>query len=196
MSASEVVGFTATVITCVQVTTQARLAVSSRSVAGVAGLTWVLALVQSVGLLVYSIDRRLSAAILVNGYVGLACIAIVVVLVVRGEAGSRVVLAGATAIAGAAIAIAARAGGPALLGTVGAAAAIFVWIPQAVRSARTRSPDGLSIGFVLAGLTSSALWLAYAALESEWRLGVAPAAALVSMVVTGAQSNVARRRSR
>lgn len=184
----------ATTITCAQVSLQARLVVTSRSVGGVAGLTWILALTQSVGLFAFSVDRALPSAIAANAFVALASSAIVIILAARVRSERRrLLIETAAAIAG--LAFASAVGGPSLLGTVGAGTAAFVWLPQAVHSVRARSHAGLSTVFVLAGISSSALWITYASLEHQWRLDVAPMTALVAMVVTGLASNASKRRS-
>lgn len=183
-----VIGVIAGVITAAQVLRQVSDILAVRRPVGVSWVTWELALVQSIGLGVLSVAKAYLAAAVINCFVGVASIFIIGRLL----AGRRPGLAGygtGVAVVGATLA-AGLAGltlsGSRLDGTVGAVASAFVWVPQAVRSVRTRSPAGLSWAFALAGIVSSALWGTYAILLGEWRLLVPPVSAIVALAITAA----------
>jgi hypothetical protein len=153
---------------------------------GVSPITWELALMQSVGLLLLSIHRGLLVAIGINLWVAVAASLILVRVAGTGARRDRVVKGSALVAASLAFfGMITRYGGPILAGDLGAAASAVVWIPQAVRAVRFRSPLGLSWTAITAGLLSSALWLSYAVMVREWRLGVAPVSAAVSLAITG-----------
>jgi len=189
MLSPEAVGFAASAITCYQVGDQVRLVLTAPSIIGISALTWTMALVQSVGLFVFSAARGFDSAATINGLVGVACVVILSVIVYRSNARRRRSVTTEVIFAAATLSVAA-AFGSAVLGSLGAVAAALVWIPQAIRAARIRSDAGLSLGLVVAGILSSVLWLVYAILKNQWRLGVAPTAAIISMVITAYASRI------
>lgn len=181
-----VIGLTASLITAAQVLRQVWDILAVERPVGVSWITWELALVQSVGLGVLSVAKGYLAATVINCFVGAVSIFIVGRLL-AGRGPGRYVWA--AAVVGATLLVGACGlllGGWRLDGTVGAVAAAFVWVPQAIHSVRTRSPLGLSWAFALAGIASSLLWGAYAIMLGEWRLLVPPVTAIASMLVTAA----------
>lgn len=177
----EAIGGVATAITTFQVGRQALDVSRSVTASGVSTSTWALAIVQSLGILVLSIDGGYAAAAVANGAVAAFCYLILVQLA-RKQSWTYVLAAG---VAATALPLAcALWSGPALAGALGAASSVIVWVPQAVRAVGTRRGAGLSKAFVTAGVASSALWLLYGFLVGEWRLLVPPTMALLSMVVT------------
>lgn len=178
----ELIGLIASLITGFQVVRQAIDMHVVKSPIGVAWGTWELALVQSLGLLILSIDQGLFAATLVNAWVGALCMPIIVRALGGYRSPALVRSIAAISVAIALCLAALLLFGPSAAGTVGSVASAFVWIPQAVRSYRLRSDRGLSWTVVLAGLTSSALWGTYAIMVDQWQLLVPPVS--VSSAIT------------
>jgi uncharacterized protein with PQ loop repeat len=183
-SVPNLVGYAASLITGGQVVRQLVDAWRVPDPFGVSWLTWDLALIQSFGLLVLSVSRGYAAGALVNAFVGV--ISILIIARTLGTKRSSPLLwpaltVGAT-ITGCGTWLLVL--GPTLTGTLGSVASAFVWVPQAVLAVRFRSPVGLSWAFIAAGLASSALWLTYAALISQWRFAVPPSSAIASLIVT------------
>lgn len=184
-----IIGVLASVTTGVQVALQVWNVWRVPDPVGVSPLTWVLALVQSIGLLLLSIHGRYVAAVGINAFVLVGASVILLRLIRGGSFATSIALASAAiALTVLAVVVIAITAGPAIAGDVGAAASAIVWVPQAVRSVRLRSPVGLSWAFVIAGILSSGLWVAYAALVGEWRLAVPSVAAIVALGVTGARA--------
>jgi uncharacterized protein with PQ loop repeat len=188
LGTQNVVGYVASLITAIQVARQLVDAWKVPRAEGVSWITWDLAIVQSIGLLVFSVAHSLTAASIINAYVGLVSLAILARLLTAGYSRLRswpaiiVVLTVTACIAWSALL------GPAAAGSLGSVASAFVWIPQAIHSFRSRSAVGLSWPFVFAGLTSSALWIAYAILVAQWRLLIPPISAIVALAVTASYS--------
>ena len=161
---------------------------------GLSLLTWLLALTQSLGLLVLSVDRSYVEAIVANGAVAVACCAIIVLAGVKRGARPLTVVSW---IVGVAVVIAAgRLGsGARLAGTIGAGAAAVVWLPQAFRAFRIRRFAGLSMPFIAGGFLSSVLWIVYAAAVGEWRLVIPPSSAIVALALTLFYARRVRRQS-
>jgi uncharacterized protein with PQ loop repeat len=193
-SVPNLIGYGASLITGAQVTRQILDVWRVPNPVGVSWITWDLALVQSIGLLAFSVARGYAAASIINAWVGLASLVILARILTTRQP-PRLwpwLTVGAT--------LAVSGIWPVLLGTasagvLGAVASAFVWVPQAVRSIRMRSPAGLSWPFVLAGLASSALWIVYAVLIGQWRLLVPPVSAIGSLIVTAAYALWGRSRS-
>jgi MtN3 and saliva related transmembrane protein len=180
----DLIGAVASLITGTQVARQLKDAFAVERPVGVSWLTWELATIQSGGLLFFSISKGYTMAIVINAWVGIVSLLIIARLIAPGgvlAALRFVALAGVTGIG---LAGAFALSGVRLVGTIGAVASAFVWIPQAWRSVRTRSPTGLSWTLVVLGVASSILWIAYALMLSQWRLLVPPISAIASLVVT------------
>jgi uncharacterized protein with PQ loop repeat len=183
MSDVAVAGSIAAALTCAQVARQVYDAERAADVAAVSEVTWTLALIQSCGLVVFTVDGAFYEAAVADAFVACGCAAILLLL---GRKRSRSVLravgpiaAVSAIVAGCTMAVDAR-----LAGTIGAIAAVFVWLPQAARSVIVRTGAGLSLPFMLAGFASSALWIVYASLLDQWRLLVAPIAAIMALSIT------------
>jgi len=185
-SLANLIGYAASLITGTQVVRQLIDAWRVPDPIGVSWLTWDLALVQSLGLLALSLMRGYAAAVLVNAFVGV--ISILIIARTLGTRRSSPLLWPALVVGGtvAGCAVWLLLLGPTLAGTLGSVASAFVWVPQAIHAVRMRSPVGLSWAFVVAGLTSSALWLTYASLLSQWRFMIPPLSAIASLIVTAA----------
>lgn len=151
-------------------------------------VTWELALVQSVSLGTLSVAEGYVSATVTNAFVALCSVAILARLSSGRRERLAAVLVGLLFVTGLLVTIADAK----LVGTVGAVVSALVWIPQAAHSRRTRSSSGLSWAFVLAGLVSSSLWIAYAVLLGEWRLLPPPTVAILSLLVTARHGLAAR----
>jgi uncharacterized protein with PQ loop repeat len=176
------IGTAAGVVTTLQVARQVYDVYQVERPAGVSWMTWQLALIQSIGLFVLSIDRDYVLPGIVNGCVGVLTAAVLGKLLGTTRSAALVIVS-----AVALMLVYVEVNG-ATAGTVGAVASGFVWIPQAIRSFRRRSGLGLSWPFIAAGLASSVLWGVYAVLIGEWRLLVPPVAAIASLIVTWSYS--------
>lgn len=175
---ANVVGGIAAILTLSQVARQWRDLRLLGEPTGVSGLTWLLAYVQSLGLGWLAIAGNHLSAIIVNVTVG------AVAALIIGQVWERVRAVGWLTSASLALGAVGWAISPAAVGSIGAAASAFVWIPQAVRSSRSRERRGISRSMVLLGLASSLCWLAYAVLVDEWRFAVSPIFAILSLIVT------------
>lgn len=182
-----VTGVAATVLTVAQVSLQLVSLWWAPSSRGVASSTWILANIQSLGLLIFSIHSRLLAAALTNAFVAVASFAILLLICFR--TGVKIPLVISLA-ATAAVTFVWLTFGPDACGVLGSLAAVVVWIPQAAHSWRTRSPEGLTPLFVVAGVSSSVLWLVYGINAGKWELCVSPVTSLVSMLITIRMSRV------
>lgn len=70
-----------------------------------------------------------------------------------------------------------------LVGLVAAFCTTFAYLPQVVRTWRTRSTEDLSLGMLLVLVTGTALWLAYGLLLPDLPLVAANG---LSLLLTGA----------
>lgn len=188
---SSVVGVLATFLSVGQVLRQVVDLSRAQSVMGVSPVTWSFGLVQSAAIGTFSTMLALWEAAAANAFIGILC-AFVLVLLGRARSEKRWLTVGCIAVAG-----------PILLGTLvdpeaagllGAFASFILWLPQAFRSIRTRSAEGLSVEMLALGLASSALWLAYSVAVGELALAVPPTSALVSLSLTWLFSKPGRAR--
>lgn len=183
MNAALLVGAAATAITWAQVGRQVYDVRQADDPAAVSLVTWLLALTQSLGLLVLAAAHAYLPALLANGLVALGCWIVLVQLGIK-RSFSRLRFAAAILVAPVIIGACWEIRGAQLAGTAGAVAAAVVWLPQAFRSSHVRTRAGLSLTFLVGGLISSSLWILYALLVDEWRLLVPPISATVALLVT------------
>lgn len=181
-----IVGVLASLISSMQVALQVRDVMREVQPEGVSWVTWELLLIQSIGLLAYSLARGESfgAAILTNGLVSAACIFIIFSVMTETVTSwpfAPLLIVGATGTAFMGILL---IGSVQWCGTIGALASVVAWVPQAAHSFKTSSSKGLSWVGLLSGITSSLLWAAYAAMLSEWRLLVPPVSAIIFIGLT------------
>jgi uncharacterized protein with PQ loop repeat len=180
----ELIGLVASVITGTQVVRQAVDVFAVDRPDGVSWVTWWLAYVQSLGLLILSVDEELVAGTIINAWVGLLCVPIVV-RVMDGSRRHALLRGGAfLALATVVLLVVTLVAGSGAAGAIGSVASAFVWIPQAIRSFRLRSGRGLSWTVVATGVVSSALWAVYAIGVHQWQLLVPPISAIAALAVT------------
>jgi len=179
----EIVGFLALSVTGFQVIRQAHDVSRSDSPTGVSAWTWILVVGQSAGLGVLAVAEGRLAALASNLLAGLCGVAIISHLASTRHRIAAYALP--TAALGLAILATTRVAGAPAAGTLGAGLSVVVWVPQAVRSLSRRDPQGLSWVGLMAGITSSLLWLVYAIGAGEWRFALAPIAAICALAITG-----------
>jgi uncharacterized protein with PQ loop repeat len=179
LSAS-VVGSAATAITVMQVGRQVYDARSTPNPLGISLTSWLLGLAQSTGIFVLAVGHTYTEAIVANALVGVGCCAIISIAGRKRGVGWIELSAMMTTLV-ATIVVLGIVVSPGFAGVLGDAAAVVLWLPQAVRLMRAPQVLGLSLPFFVAGFVSSALWIAYAVLLHQWRLGVPPASALIAL---------------
>lgn len=181
---TDVLGIAAALVTILQVGKQV-LDVGARArVSGVSVLTWHLAFFQSTGLLALSIEAQLLGAVAANGFVALAAAIIVIRLSRRRGRGIFLWNTVWIVLILTLISVSWWLIGGQAIGAISGSTAAVVFIPQALKSARTRSPEGISTLFLVAGTASSVLWVAYAGASGEPVLAIPSLFALVALSVT------------
>jgi uncharacterized protein with PQ loop repeat len=157
---TDVLGYTAAAVSCVQLVPQVLRTVRSRNTAGVAPAMWALLGAQSAAWLVYGSARGLWPSVIVN-VVLVGCVAVMLRTMraerAPGTARSIGLLAALLAAEAVVLAVAPMA----VLGTFASVLSALVFYPQVVMALRAVDLSGLSRPTWLITIGTSVLWAAY-----------------------------------
>ena len=184
MNPSELIGFAAGAISLFQAVRQLIEVRRVPNAHGVSPTTWLFAAAQCAMFGFFSLVHGLTAGMVANAMIGSCAVAIYFSLCWHKGLHRRLFSTLLVVLILPAPILINRYFSADVLGTAAALFSIIVWFPQTVHTLRSRDVRGLSASSIIAGISSSVLWIGYAALTRQWPLSVPSICALLAMFVT------------